>query len=177
MEGDNVLEVTLDVPSAGGCGLLATGHISAGLRPLRSIKLAAGCSSVDCIERVELPRLASGTVILAQQLSTNKAGLAATVTLPNLVMIDESPPSQAVVRGCAFGGIYNRPTGIYSQRSQNGLGVCFQPDSAAFADTESGLWLLEWQLARWVADGSGVLGAPLETLLRTWEAANSILAV
>ena len=73
-------------------------------------------------------------------------------------MVDDSPPSQAVVRGCGYGGVYDVLTDSYHQRSDAGVALCVQPGSE-FADVESGVWRLEWQLARWVADGSGIPGA------------------
>ena len=91
---------------------------------------------------------------MARQTAINGAGLAASVGLGHLLMLDGTPPLQPVLKGCQFGGTISPMTGTYYQTSEEGLAVCLA-SVPGFADDESGIWYLEWQLARWVATPSG----------------------
>ena len=110
---------------------------------------------------LEFDPLPPGSVVVARMGSTTRAGLAS-VASSSLVMVDDTPPLHPKVQGCTPGGMLSNdnpaydgggPDGYYFQNITDGLIICWHPDPG-FVDHESGLWTLQWQVARWVVDAS-----------------------
>ena len=102
--------------------------------------------------------LGTGDILQLRQWATNQAGLAATLAAAHAVMLDDTPPEHPLVAPCE--GLQRQYNGSLYQRSTAGLRLCFP--AQGFVDGESGVWKLEWQLARW-------LGWRWDTLTQTHE--------
>lgn len=94
-------------------------------------------------------RIEAGSVLHIRQWATNRAGRASSVLAKRAIMLDDTPPRPPQLRPCeATQRTYN---GVYYQRGTEGILICWQ--APGFADGESGIDRLEWQLARRVAAG------------------------
>ena len=143
-EGGNSLVVTLDVPEAAPCGVLVRGAVG------RYARWGDAALVSNAATRAELhvPRLRAGTVVVVQQGATNDAGLAGTTQSGRLIL-DDTPPHAPAQFGCTINGRTD-PQGRFWQASTDELALCWA--APGWVDAQSGVWRLEWQLARWVAD-------------------------
>ena len=94
--------------------------------------------------------LEAGTVVRARQFATNRAGLGAVHQTDQLIMLDDTPPAHAQLRLCTAGGRYAHDARsgrrVYFQSSAESVRICW--GSPGFADGESGVWKIEWQVTR-----------------------------
>ena len=93
--GSNHLEFRLEVAAPGPCGR----YVQGGVSRFSLIETYGPLSKATVEETILFPSMAAGTVVEARQVATNHAGLASAVQT-ELIMLDDSPPSQAVLSGC-----------------------------------------------------------------------------
>ena len=113
----------------------------------------ANAAYVDKANRLVLSfePLQPGAIVVGEYAFTNPSGLAASV-VSRPVILDSTQPDHPHVVGCTHG----RPADLastgqkYFQRNNSELIVCWEPPG--FADPESGVWRLEWQISRWSMD-------------------------
>ena len=148
-EGTNLLRISFTpVIPLRPCGVSLLGGVG---RFHHIHKMAAVTNPAAAWQAIEFSPLPAGTVVLPLLLVTNAAGLTSSVALDGgVVMLDDSPPLRAELRGCTPGGRTDAD-GTYYQPTTEGLWLCWDPTVGGFADPQSGLVALEWQLARWVA--------------------------
>ena len=84
------------------------------------------------------------------------AGLASSIMSGKHIMIDDTPPTHATARLCTPGGRHGAD-GVFNQASEEALTVCWP--APGFVDHESGVWHIEWQLARWTGAVWDTLGS------------------
>ena len=143
--GENRLVATLIVPAdrAGeGCGVYVRGHGSRFALAHTSGQLENVVTSTTLTLP---PSIEAGSLLWTRQWATNKAGLASFIPAQQLIMLDDTPPSHPTLRGCSSGG-RRGDDGIFYQPTSDALRICW--DGPGFADHESGVWRLEWQLSR-----------------------------
>lgn len=111
-------------------------------------------------------RLEAGTMLHLRQWATNHAGLASSVMATHAIMLDDTPPQRPQLRPCeAEQRVYD---GVYYQRATEGIVICWH--APGFADGESGIHRLEWQLARRLGTAN-----VMDTLISTQSIENAML--
>ena len=111
-------------------------------------------------------RLEAGTVLHLRQWATNHAGLASSVMATHAIMLDDTPPQRPQLRPCE--DEQRMYDGVYYQRATEGIVVCWH--APGFADGESGIHRLEWQLARRLGTANVT-----DTLISTQSIENAML--
>ena len=134
----------VDVSATGSdspCGVYIRGEHSRFESLSTTPRLAA--SAVETM--VSLPHVAAGSELLVRQFATNKAGLAAVIESSQLIVVDDTPPTQPVLWACTPSGRLGVDGTLYQPHDLT-LRACW--NSPGFVDAESHVWTLEWQLAR-----------------------------
>ena len=144
--GENILALSIGTNmSEEACGVYARGQVSRYTTVHTSERLAGSAVSTKLsFGDLHLP---GRTYVRPRQWATNKAGLASVVQGSDLIGLDDTPPIHPHgMRFCTPGGRHGRD-GAYYQRSEETLLVCW--NAPGFSDPDSGIWQIEWQVARW----------------------------
>ena len=143
------------------CGVYVRGQHSRYTTAFTTERLSKGATETS----VHLPEpFPAGTLVHTRQWATNKAGLASVVQSDQVIMLDDTPPTHPSTTFCTEGGRYGDDREVFYQASDAGVAVCWA--ALGFDDQESGVWRLEWQLARRV----GFTWDTLSTTLQLTEA-------
>ena len=138
----NTLRVNVTATDSGSpCGVYVRGEHSRFEILSTTSRLAA--STVET--SVSLPPVAAGSELLVRQFATNRAGLAAVIESSQFIVVDNTPPAHPILWACTPSGRLGDDGAMY-QPHENSVRACWKPPG--FVDAESGIWALEWQLAR-----------------------------
>ena len=155
----NTIRVHVRNTAAGApCGVLIDAIASRGFQQIGSSgRLPGGCRNALCHEEVTFARRDPGDVLMAQQVTTNMAGLA-TYALSELIMVDDSPPHAPRLRPCSPKGQLINETFMY-QSDLLGLQVCWDRRFGFAADNFVDV-VSSWQLEEPMGCCSAAADAP-----------------
>lgn len=171
--GVNKLTIPI-LPTASGepCALYVRGQVGT-LRVVRTSRFPPSATHTkfqlgrfDASSNAsDTEQLERGTILYLRHWATNRAGLASSATAQSVMMLDDTRPSTPFMRVCD--GVQKQDEMTIFQKSEASLFICW--DGPGFVDDESGVWALEWQLARWTGNGwdtltatQSILGSQLE---------------
>ena len=140
--GSNLLRINVSATGRHSpCGVYVRGEHSRFETLATSTRLTGGAVEVS----IPFDRVQAGTELHVRQWATNRAGLAAVIESSQLIMVDDTAPTQPALWACTPSGRLGDDGALY-QSDENSLRICWE--SPGFVDSESDVWALEWQLAR-----------------------------